>query len=168
VPIPLADSIAAALSDRTTALAAAFVIGTRHADVLQWVAKSLLPDLELQPKPRSNSGGRVRRAPRRSNGHGGPRSDSRTTKRDADDEALLEAMRSNAEGPLAAWSEAIGKSRTSVVSALHRLKDAGLVANEDRLWTLVEEPAPRVSSARWVEPLKARDRAAHAHLNAAS
>ena len=169
MPILLADSIAAALSDRTTALAAAFIIGTKHADVLQWVAKTIAlsaADLEPQPKPRLKSNGRLPRGgktPKRTKANG---ADSRCAKRDADDAALVEAMRVDPAGPLGAWSVAIGKSRTSVVSALHRLKDAGLVANADRTWALVD--APRESTPPWVSPLRGKARAAVAHLNAAS
>ena len=46
--------------------------------------------------------------------------------RDRDNESLLEAMREMPEGPIGDWVEAIGKSRSSVVTALHRLRDAGL------------------------------------------
>ena len=163
VPIPLADSIAAALSDRTTALAAAFIIGTHHADVLQWVTRTIFggdasaADLEprLRPKRRSNGNGRLRRV-RRSSGH---------DKRDRDDEALVAAMRIDPSGTIGAWATEVGKSKTSVVTALARLRDAGLVVNAGRKWALA---APRELTPKWVEPLKAKDRAAHAHLNAAS
>ena len=46
--------------------------------------------------------------------------------RDRDDENLLQAMRDSPEGSIGSWAAAIGKSRTSVVSALGRLRDAGL------------------------------------------
>lgn len=181
MPIPLADSIAAALSDRTTALAAAFIIGTHHADVLQWVARTigaagLEPQLHLHPKP--NGGGRVARAGRaprraRSNGHrelrgdGVAYSDRRRATRDEADSKLLEAMRDAPGATIGDWAHAVGRSKSSTVSDLHRLKSAGLVANEDRAWALVDEPAPKDPSAKWVAPLRGRDRAAVAHLNAA-
>ena len=70
-------------------------------------------------------------------------------------------MRETPEGPIGDWAEAIGKSRSSVVTALHRLRDAGLADSVEGKWTLVEEPAPRVAAPKWVAPLSA---AAHAHV----
>ena len=81
--------------------------------------------------------------------------------RDRDDESLLEAIRETPEGPIGGWAEAIGKSRSSVVAALHRLRDAGLADSVEGKWTLVEEPAPRVAAPKWVAPLSA---AGHAHV----
>jgi len=46
--------------------------------------------------------------------------------RDRDDENLLQAMRGSPEGSIGDWATAVGKWRTSVVTALHRLRDAGL------------------------------------------
>jgi hypothetical protein len=58
----------------------------------------------------------------------------------------------------------IGKSRSSVVTALHRLQDAGLVESVDRKWRLVEETAPKEPPPKWVSPVRGNDRAAHSHL----
>jgi hypothetical protein len=63
--------------------------------------------------------------------------------RDRDDEALVDAMRANPEGSIGDWTLTVPKSRTSVVSALHRLRDAGLAESVESKWRLVEEPAPR-------------------------
>ena len=54
-------------------------------------------------------------------------------------------MGSKPDGLIQDWARTIHKSRTSVVSAF-RLKDAGLVANEGRVWRLIEKlhfEAPR-------------------------
>jgi hypothetical protein len=121
------DAFAAALSDRTTALAAAFIIATRHADVLRFVARTIgvdAPEPHAKPKPN----GAARRG-RKANGGGRKPgvSDARRRKaRDRDDQALLAALRSNPEGSIADWAATIGKSRTSCVSGLHRLRAAGL------------------------------------------
>jgi hypothetical protein len=157
-PIPAAFA-AILRSDAVAALAAAFIVATSHADVFSWVAKTIG---SFEP-PRSNGGGRP---PKRSNGHGGPRTDARTAKRDADDGALIEAMRSDPEGLIRDWAATICKSRTSCFSALHRLRAAGLAESVEGKWRLVEESAPREPPPRWVAPLKAKDRAAHVHLTA--
>ena len=70
-------------------------------------------------------------------------------------------MRDAPQATIRDWAEAIGKARSSVVTALHRLRDAGLADSVEGKWTLVEEPAPRVAAAKWVAPLSA---AAHAHV----
>jgi hypothetical protein len=85
--------------------------------------------------------------------------------RDRDDERLLEAMRESPEASIRDWAAAIGKSRTSTVAGLHRLRDAGLATNADKAWALAEESPPK-ETRRWVEPLKGADRAAYAHLTA--
>ena len=132
------------------------------------------PAAPPKPQPEPNSGGRLRsvaKTPKRakSNGHRAPRGngyDPRRAKRNADDEALVAAMRSNPEGLIKDWATTIHKSRTSCFSALHRLREAGLAESVEGRWRLTEEPAPKVSTPRWVSPLKATDRAAHAHLTA--
>ena len=72
-------------------------------------------------------------------------------------------MRDSPEGPIGDWAKAIGKSRTSAVAALHRLRDAGLATNADKVWVLVEPAAPRAAAPRWVAPLSA---ASHTHVSA--
>ena len=79
------------------------------------------------------------------------------------DQALVSVMRSNPEGSIGDWSQTIHKSRTSTVSALHRLRDAGLAESAKGKWRLAEEPAPREPLAKWIEPLSAaREQRAHA------
>jgi hypothetical protein len=85
---PLSAEFAATRrSDRVVALAAAFIIGTHHPDVLHWVARTI-----SAPKPRPAARGR------KANGAHKPASadpylDRRRAQRDRDDEALIEAMK---------------------------------------------------------------------------
>jgi hypothetical protein len=166
MPHPLPEALTAVLQlDRTAALAAAFVIGTHHADVLQWVVRILRGDAPM-PKPKAN--GAVRRG-RRANSHRKPRNNGgdrylsrRRAQRDRDDESLVAAMRSNSDGSINDWATTIGKSRTSCVSGLHRLRAAGLAESVEGRWRLTEEPAPREPPAKWIAPLSASQRA-HAH-----
>ena len=135
----LSDAVADQLRDRTCALAAAFIIAARHADVLQFVARTI--GVDDAPKP--NGGVRAprtrkSRAAREANGNGAACT-PRLAKREADDQALVNAMRSDSEGSINDWATAIGKSRTSCVSALHRLRDAGLAESVEGVWRLTEE-----------------------------
>jgi hypothetical protein len=155
MPDPLSSDFAAILrSDPVAALAAAIIIGTYHSDVLHWVARAVQP---VAPKRR--------RRKRRANGVHKLAAGAdaylvrRRRKRDRDDEALVEQMRTNPEGSIGDWATVVGKSRTSIVSTLHRLRDAGKAESAEGRWRLTEAPAPR---ARWVEPVSARPRREHA------
>jgi hypothetical protein len=156
----LPDAFAAALRDRTTALAAAFIIATRHPEILRWAARTIRPP-EPQPRTKPKASGAARRG--RNGGRKPGVSDAylerRRSQRDAADQALLKAMRSNREGSINDCATTIGKSRTSCVSALHRLRDAGLAGSVEGRWKLTEEPAPREPPAKWVAPLSASQRA---------
>jgi hypothetical protein len=166
--VPLPEALTAVLQlDRTAALAAAFVIGTHHADVLQWVASMIGDGPTAPPPPKAN--GAARRG-RKGNGHRKPRRNGddpylsrRRAQREADDQALVEAMKVNAAGPIAAWAERIEKSRTSCISGLHRLRAAGVAENSDGVWSLVEASAPREPASKWVAPLSAAAREQRAH-----
>ena len=68
--------------------------------------------------------------------------------RDRDDQSLLEAMRSAPDALIGEWAEAIGKSRSSVLSALKRLRDAGLAESVGGKWKLAEELPPREPTQR--------------------
>ena len=173
MPSPLSEAFAETLkTNATAALAALMVIADAHREIFAWASRMIgvEPTPQLRPKPRAKrkNGDRRFTNASKTNGHREPRgngADLRTVKRDADDGKLLEAMRENPEGTIGDLAREISKSKTSVVTALARLRDAGLVVNEDRKWALA---APRELTPKWVEPLKAKDRAAHAHLNAAS
>jgi biotin operon repressor len=153
---PLSAAFAAILrSDAVAALAAAFIL---HQPFRRFArVASTMTEGEQSPKPHGAGNGAVRKR------RGG---DHRREARDRDDEALVAAMRATS-GASIDWAGKIGKSRTSVVTALHRLKDAGLAESSEGKWLLVEAP-PRGTkpSPRWFEPLKATDRAAHALLTA--
>jgi hypothetical protein len=84
--------------------------------------------------------------------------------RDRDDENLRQAMCDSPQASIADWAKAIGKSRSSTVTALHRLRDAGLATNADKVWALVEPGAPREPPPKWVAPLSALSAASHTHI----
>ena len=161
MPDPLSADFAATLrSDPVAALAAAFIIETHHPNVLHWVARAVQP---VAPKRR--------RRKRSANGVHKLAAGAdayvvrRRRKRDRDDQALVEQMRTNPEGSIGDWATTIHKSRTSCVSALHRLRDAGLAESIEGRWKLVAPEAPRETAAKWIEPLSAtagRERRAHA------
>jgi hypothetical protein len=152
VPIPLPDAFLEALRDSTAALAAAFIIASWHPEVFEWAVKVMRPEVG-EPEPvRVRS---VPKSPRRLKSNGVRKSHndgSRLAKRDSDDLALLAALRANPEGSIGDWATAVGKSRTSIVSALHRLRDAGLAQSVEGKWKLTEAPAPREPPVRWVKP----------------
>jgi DNA-binding transcriptional ArsR family regulator len=64
-------------------------------------------------------------------------------------------MRRNTEATIGELATAVGKSRSSIVAALHRLREAGLAESADGRWHRVEEPPPREPAAKWVRPLNA-------------
>jgi hypothetical protein len=66
-------------------------------------------------------------------------------------------MKANPGASIAALATAIGKSRTSIVSALHRLRDAGLAESLDRVWMLVEPTEPK-PTPKWTAPVSAQRR----------
>jgi hypothetical protein len=64
---------------------------------------------------------------------------------------LVPATKANPGATIGALAEAIGKSRTSTVTALHRLRDADLAGSQSGVWSLVEPPTPE-ETARWIDP----------------
>jgi hypothetical protein len=80
------------------------------------------------------------------------RVDRRRSQRDRDDEALVEVMRSSPDASSGDLALAIRTSRTSTAAGLKRLRDAGLVPNEEGISSLIEEPA---AVPKWVAPLSA-------------
>ena len=88
----------------------------------------------------------------------------RRSQRDADDSALLAAMKASPGATIGDWSEAIHKSRTSTIAGLKRLRDRNLASNEDGVWALVELREP---PARWIAPVSAAPGREHrAHVSA--
>ena len=74
-----------------------------------------------QPRNTASQVKQARKPPKRAAYH-----QRRRAARDADDQALLQIMRDLPGASIADWAEAIGKGRSSVVSALKRLRAAGL------------------------------------------
>ena len=93
----------------------------------------------VEPPPRAKGNGAKLAAPRRkpaaspSNAPDAHLARRRGT-RDRDDENLRQAMRDLPEASIRDWAEAIGKSRSSVVTALHRLRDDGLADSVEGKW----------------------------------
>jgi hypothetical protein len=151
------------LEDPTTALAALMVIAETHRDLFVWAFRTTC---EPSPEPL------LRRRRRKANGghklanadpHRKPRGgDRRLAKRETDDQALVEAMRRNTEATIGELATVVGKSRTSIVSALHRLRAAGRAQPVDGKWRLTEEPPPREPAPRWVKPPSAVHERVHA------
>jgi hypothetical protein len=138
---PLPESVIAVLrSDETAALTAMLIVGGAFPDILAFASRV------VEPHQRPAVAARPRK-PRK----------SRRGERDQCDERLIEAMKANPGATIAALAEAIGKSRTSTVSALHRLRDADLAESLGGVWSLVEPAAPK-ETARWIEPVAASRR----------
>jgi hypothetical protein len=157
---PLPDQVSVLLrSSPTAAMAALLLISTSHRGLLDWFSRTVAPEPQPQAKPNAN--GVVRRG-RKANGGGrkpGAYLERRRSRRDADDSALLAAMKASPGATIGDWSEAIHKSRTSTIAGLKRLRDRNLASNEDGIWALVE---PREPPAKWVAPVSAREHRAHA------
>jgi hypothetical protein len=137
---PLPDSVIAVLrSDETAALTAMLIVGGAFPEILAFAARIVEP----QQKP---SVTRRPRKPRRSRRHG---------EREQDDEKLVAAMKASPGATIGALAEAIGKSRTSTVTALHRLRDADRAESLNGVWWLTEPTAPK-ETARWTEPVSAQ------------
>jgi hypothetical protein len=66
-------------------------------------------------------------------------------------------MRANRGASIGKLADAIGKSRTTTVTALRRLRDADLAESVDRVWSLTEPPAPK-ETPRWTAPVSAQRR----------
>jgi hypothetical protein len=166
---PIPDNVSATLrSDPTAALGALMVIASAHTELFSWVARIVCDvtsaaRIEPQPKPNEPYGVRPP-APRKPKSKGtAAHLALRREARDRDDENLRQAMRGSPASSIGDWAETIGKSRTSTVAALHRLRDAGLATNADKVWALVEPGAPREPPPKWVAPLSALSAASHAH-----
>ena len=161
---PLSDHIADQLrGDPTSALAALFVIANVHREIFSWVARTICGD-GTKPRPRASRA--ARRSASRSNGAVRKPAASRGSylarrheARDRDDESLLEAMKTSPGGPINAWGETVGKSRSSIISALHRLRDQGVVENSDGVWSLAaQQEALAEQPPKWVAPVRGTDR----------
>jgi hypothetical protein len=185
MPQPLSDAVVATLkTDACAALAAIMVISNAHGELLAWAQRSLGPGdtSENSEGPRKNGNGTNGRqdggsetSEPKPNGSrpGKPRRKTakldvaayqarRRGRRDADDERLIETIRLAPEASIREWGAAIGKCRTATVQALHRLRDAGLIENDDGNWALVEPQPATAAAPRWIEPLSGARVARHA------
>ena len=138
---PLPDSVIATLrSNETAALAAMLIIGGSFPDILAFATRVLAPPTAVAEPPK-----RARGRQRRNN------------RREACDERLVAAMKANPGASIGELATAIGKSRTSTVTALHRLREADRAESVDRVWSLVEPTEPK-PTPKWVAPLGAQRR----------
>jgi hypothetical protein len=138
---PLPHSVIATLrSDETAALAAILIIGGSFPDILAFAARVVEPPQKPSVATRPRKRGR------------------RRGEREQDDEKLVAAMKASPGTTIGALAEAIGKSRTSTVTALHRLRDADRAQSLNGVWSLTEPTAPK-ETARWIEPVAAARRA---------
>jgi hypothetical protein len=145
------DSVVSTLrTDETAALAAAMIIAGSFPDIATFAAR-----IAGAPNGPPNAP-KLQRAAKRRNGHGG-RCGARRETPDQCDERLTAAMRANPGANIAVLATAIGKSRTSTVSALHRPRDAGLAENLDRVWMLVEPAEPK-PTPKWIAPVSVQRR----------
>jgi hypothetical protein len=147
----LDDAVVASLgTNETAALAAVLIVAVSFPEIASFAARVAdgphAPKVDA-PKPPK----RARARPKRSNG--------RT--REGCDERLIAAMKANPGASIGKLAEAIGKSRTTTVTALHRLRDAGRAESVDRVWSLTEPPAPK-ETPRWTGPVSAQRRRAEA------
>ena len=154
MPAPLTADIATLLrTDSVAAMGALMIIAGAHRELLEWVAQTM-PEARAQRAKRAKANGA--RTPKK-DGYLGRRRDQRNE----DDSNLVEAIKANPAGPIAAWAKAIHKSRTSCVSGLKRLRADGVAENSDGIWSLVGARAPREPVSRWIEPLRARSPREH-------
>jgi hypothetical protein len=178
MPTPLSDNVSATLrADPTAALGALMVIAGAHAELFAWAARTVCAagpaGVEPPPRVKGNGVGQNRESSppaRKDQSPSGLKAQPigvdahlarRRKARDRDDESLLEAIRETPEGPIGGWAEAIGKSRSSVVAALHRLRDAGLADSVEGQVDLSRSAGSARGTPKWVAPLSA---AGHAHV----
>jgi hypothetical protein len=146
---PLPDSV---VSSETAAPAAAMIIAGSSPDIANFAARVAgAPDAPRvdAPKPRK----RIRARPKRSNGRVREAPDQC-------DERLIATMKANPGASIGKLAEEIGKSRTTTVTALRRLRDADLAESVDRVGSLIEPVAPKLSP-KWVPPLGAQSSRRH-------
>jgi hypothetical protein len=147
---PLPESVVAILRDPIAALSALMIISGVHRELFAFAAQTAAPQPCASRRPKTNGNGAAR--------HGKPK--HRRGSRERDDQALLSAMQADPGGTIAAWAEAIGKSKSTAVTVLHRLRDANLVENSERVWSLVVgPPSEPVPHERWSAPLSGSARA---------
>jgi hypothetical protein len=137
---PLPDSVIEVLrSDETAALTAMLIAGGAFPDILAFATRALAPPKAAAEPPKRARRRRGRREPP-----------------DQRDERLVEAMKDSPGAQIAKLVAAIGKSKTSTVTALHRLRDAGRAESQNRVWVLTEPEPPPAPKERWIAPVSAQ------------
>jgi hypothetical protein len=185
MPQPLSDAVVATLkTDAYAALAAIMVISNAHPELLGWAQRALSSgDTAGIPAELDKNVSETNRADHEAAGNYEPKPNGcrrdkprregakldvaayqarRRGRRDADDERLIETIRLAPGASIREWGSAIGKCRTATVQALHRLRDAGLIENDDGNWALVEPQPASAVAPRWIEPLSGARVARHA------
>ena len=115
---PLPDTVSILLrSSPTAAMTALLLISTSHRGLLDWFSRTVCAEPGPAPAPPRR---KARASARCGNGYRQPRANGedpylsrRIAKREADDQALVEAMRRNTEATIGELSTAVGKSRSS-------------------------------------------------------
>jgi hypothetical protein len=134
---PLPDQVSILLrTSPTAAMAALLLISTSHRGLLDWFSRTVCGDAPTESGPESEPAPvparrKARASARCGNGHRKPRGygndpylGRRLAKREADDQRWSRLC--GPEGSIGDWATTFRKSRTSCVSALRRLRDAGL------------------------------------------
>jgi hypothetical protein len=173
---PLPDAVSVLLrTSATAAIGALLLISVSHRELFSWAARMIGTDEpppakgESPPRPHGNGAheakARKPKPPAARKSAGAAYHARQRKARDRDDQALLEAMRSAPDALIRDWAEAIGKGRSSVVSALKRLRAAGLAESFEGKWRLsASDSPPPKETPKWTSPLRGADRAAHPHL----
>jgi hypothetical protein len=146
----LPDSVVSTLrTNETAALAAVLIVAGSFPEIASFAARVAgaphAPKVDA-PKPPKRARGRAKR------GNGRVREAP-----DQCDKRLIAAMKANPGASIGKLADAIGKSRTTTVTALRRLRDADLAESRDRVWSLTEPPAPK-EPPRWTGPVSAQRR----------
>jgi hypothetical protein len=161
---PLPEALTEILkADSTAALAALMVIANAHRDLFAWAARMLGGEKAVEAKPngidlsreRKSTLGRAKQAVKQRKPSRNAYHQRRREARSRDDQALSQAMRDSPGGSIGDWMSATRKLRSSTVSALKRLRDAGQAESIEGKWRLTEPETPGEPPPKWVAPLHA-------------
>jgi len=161
---PLPDDVVVRLrSDPTAALAAVLVVVTSFPNIVSWAARAF--GGPSHPKRRVEGGDEANGGDGRDGKDGKDGDDWPSSRRgpasDRADQQLLALMRANPGATIARLTKLSGRSRSSIVLSLSRLKAAGLVDHRGRgSWTAVDadlvDAAPPSATGGWVAPLSGK------------
>jgi hypothetical protein len=150
MPDPLPSDIVARLRcDPTAALAPSLIVAASFPDIVSWALRVFrIKDNEPNESVPQDGGEKGRHPPR-------PQPAVKT------DQALLAVMRANPGASLADLIRLGRRPRTSTVSSLKRLEEAGLVEHPTKGAYRAVDRVPQPKPA-WVEPLSGAHVARHA------